>query len=141
MKKNMFKIVMGLALIATISSCTKEQTSLNLLKGTWTLDKEFDDDGIQVVVTDPDVASRVSEITFFECNGKDNDPCTGYLKTVTTYNDNSPTNINATDFSYSVHDKEVLILSGTVFNIDELSKKNFKISRASEPLERYEYSR
>ena len=105
------------------------------------LDKEFDEDGIQVVVTDPDVSARVSEITFFECNGKDNDDCTGYTKTTTTYNDGTPTDINANDFSYSVHDKEVLILSGTVFNIDELSKKSFKISRASEPLERYEYSK
>lgn len=142
MKKNLFKIVMGAAVLATsFSSCTKEQTSLNLLKGTWTLDAEYDSDGDLVDPTNAFVESVTNEITFFECNGKDNDPCTGTAKTTTKYVNDSELDYSASDFSYEVHDKSILIISGTVYEIDELKKSSLKIHPASSPLAVREYSK
>ena len=142
MKKNLFKIAMGVAVLATsLSSCTKEQTSLNLLKGTWTLDAEYDSDGDLVDPTNSFIESVTREVTFFECNGKDNDACTGVAKTTTKYVGDSELGYSASDFSYEVYDKSILILSGTVYEIDELKKGSLKIHPVSAPLAKKEYSK
>lgn len=145
MKKNLFKIVLGVAVIATsFSSCTKEQTSLNLLKGTWTLEEQYDNDGDLVDPTDSpfnDIESVTTEVTFFECNGKDNDACTGVSKTTVVYNDGSDNAINAGDFTYEVHDKTVLVISGQIYDIEELKKKDLTIVPTEQPLAKRVYSK
>ncbi len=145
MNKNLFKIVLGVAVIATsFSSCTKEQTSLNLLKGTWTLQEEYDTDGDLVDPTDSPfniIDTYTEEITFFECNGKDNEPCTGVSKTVVTYNDGTDDNINAGEFEYEVYDKSVLVIAGQVYDIEELKKKDLTIVPTEYPQAKRVYSK
>lgn len=143
MKKNLFKIVLGVAVIATsFSSCTKEQTALNLLHGTWTLEEAYDNDG-DLIETDPTIIeSRSSEVTFFNCNGKDNEPCTGAGKTVTNYvNPILDDDISTYTFSYEVHDKSILLMGGTYYEIEELSKKDLTIISAESPNEKWVYSK
>lgn len=143
MKNNLLKIVFGVAVIATsLSSCTKEQTSLNLLKGTWTLDRSFDTDGDPVDPTDNfGVESQSTEVTFFECNGKDNEPCTGVSKTTTFYEDDNDAYISTGAFNYEVHDKTILVWNGDYYEIDELSKKSLVIYPAAYPLAKQEFSK
>ena len=142
MKKNLFKIVFGVAVLATsLSSCTKEQTSLNLLKGTWTLDAAYDSDGDLIVPNNSIITSQTTEVTFFDCNAKENEPCTGVSKTVTDYVNIDELDYSVNDFSYEVFEKEYLIWGSTTYQIDELSKKSLVIYPASNPKAKREYSK
>lgn len=132
MKKNILYFALALFIIS-VSSCTKEQVSLNKLHGTWKLTSALDADGLPVTP----IASCTSEqlVTFFLCDGKDQDDCYGTTKTTTTCTNGatSTTSITADDFSYSVFENSQMIWSGTPYEIESISKKTLKIHNTRTP--------
>lgn len=141
MKKNLFKIAFCVAVLATsLSSCTKEQTSLNLLKGTWNLDAMYDSDGVLMTPSSM-ITSQVTEVTFFDCNAKENESCTGVTKVTTDYVSSDELSYSVSEFSYEVFEKDFLILGSTTYEIEELTKKSLVIHPASSPKAKREYSK
>lgn len=142
MKKTKFFAIALLTLFTTVfSSCTKEQIALGLLYGTWNLDEQLDSDGDPVTPA-PGVSS-VTEITFFRCNEKAEETCTGTQKVTTTITAGSTTTttISSGDFNYEVFAKSQLIIDGTVFEIETIKKDELKIHPMSQPKATRTYSK
>jgi hypothetical protein len=141
MKKTFFYLtVICFTLSLTMSSCTKEQQALNLLYGTWRLDSQLDDDG-DLIQANPDF--RVESLTtFYRCNGKENEECTGTYKSTTTPTTGSATPfINAGDFTYTVFAKEQLLMAGSYYEIEEIKKKSLIIHPVNSPKASRTYSK
>lgn len=151
MKKTFLPVLAIAAFISlTIGSCTKEQTLLDLLYGTWTLDQELDYLGvIEPFVTTVTVGSNTyvttvaTEATFFDCNDKEEEKCYGTSKTTTTVTTNGVPDVSygASSFEYIVFGKSQLVWNGTVYEIDEVSKKDLVIHPVSAPLAKKTYSK
>lgn len=144
MKKTILPVIAIAAFMAfTISSCTKEQTFLNLLYGTWHLDSELDEDGIPVVITSPIVVSSDLIYTFFACNDKEEENCHGSYKSTTTYTASSgfTPSISAGDFSFRVFGKTQLLLDGDYWEVESIDKKTLSIHPAEKPRATHTFSK
>lgn len=132
--KNLTLSVFAFAFLFLMSACTKEQTTLNTLHGTWKLTSQLDNDGDPVLPTQG--CNVETLITFFLCDDNDQDDCYTSTKTTTTCTAGSTTNttISASESSYSVYAKDILILGSTTYEIESISKKEFKIHPATAPL-------
>ncbi len=133
MKKTVIYLAIA-AVVFTFSSCTKEQTALNQLHGTWKLTSSLDQFGNPPIA----VAGISSEtlVTFFLCDDKDQEDCEGTIKTTTTNSNVVPADvdINSSRFDYSVFEKKQLIWGGNVYEIEKLTKKDLVFHPVSQPL-------
>ncbi len=140
MKKSFLLVaIIAVAFSFTMSSCTKEASTLTILHGTWSLTSELDASGIPVT---PAVGCTYEElVTFFLCKDNDQGDCEGTTKTTTNCTGFLVPAITANNFSYSVFEKSQLVWSGNVFEIESISKKELKIHRTSTPKATLTYSK
>lgn len=133
MKKTVIYLAIA-AVVFSFSACTKEQTALNQLHGTWKLTSSLDQFGNPPLA----VAGVSSEtlVTFFLCDDKDQEDCEGTIKTTTTNTNFVPADvdINSSRFDYSVFEKKQLVWGGTVYEIEKLTKKDLVFHPVSQPL-------
>jgi hypothetical protein len=145
MKRNVLLGIAAIAFMLIFSGCSKEQQLLNILNGDWKLETAKDSKGDIMVFTSLSTLSYEQITTFFDCNTKDNDPCTGTTKTtrvvLNSFDNTQNTVIDSKTFSYQVHDKSTLVIDGQVFAIDAVSKKSLTIHPVEQPLATSEYSK
>lgn len=130
-KSSLLLAILAVAFLFTMSSCSKESTTLTTLHGTWMLTSELDASGVPVL---PTVGCTSEElVTFFLCKDNDQGDCEGTTKATVNCTGFLVPTISTGNFSYSVFEKTQLVWSGTVYEIESISKKEFKIHRASTP--------
>jgi|GEM_PF-4968523 len=146
MKKGLLFAAVAITLVFGMSSCTKEQQFLKTLNGDWRLDTEKDDDGD--VITYGQFVTSYEEIwTFFDCNLKVKEYCSGttITTTVTTIPSGGGTTTNTSvqsgTFTYNVDEKDMLVVGSTVYIIDDVSKKSLTIHRPGHELATMEFSK
>ncbi len=132
MKKSFILLaIIAVAFSFTMSSCSKESTTLTTLHGTWMLTSELDASGLPVL---PAVGCTTEElITFFLCKDNDQGDCEGTQKYTLNCTGFLVPTISTSSFSYRVFEKSQLVWSGTYYEIESISKKELKIHRASTP--------
>ncbi len=132
MKKNILYFALALFIIS-VSSCTKEQVSLNKLHGTWKFVSALDENGLPNT-PNPDCTSEVLS-TFYLCKDKEQSECEGVTKTTTvcTINNTTTTSINSSTFGYSVFENSQMVMGGAIYEIESLTKKDLKIHNVRTP--------
>lgn len=142
MKKGFLFATVVVTLMLSMSSCTKEQQLLKTLNGDWKVETVKDDDG-DVVTQNSNVTFYESIWTFFDCNLKTKERCTGVTVTTTTtnINGNVNTSVQSGTFDYTVDEKDMLIVGQTVYVIDDVSKKSLTIHRPGHELATMEFSK
>ncbi len=142
MKKSLrFFAVVCIVLSIGLSSCTKEQMTINLLYGSWKLDSQLDNAG------NPDLPPSNTTVefirTFYRCDNKQNTSCPGTTKTTTvsTLGGSTITTIDGSSFSYSVFGKSQLVIGGTYYEIESVKGKTLSIHPAEHPLATSTYSK
>ncbi|HWB62213.1 MAG TPA: hypothetical protein VG603_01795 [Chitinophagales bacterium] len=131
-----------MAVLASVSSCTKEQQFLTDLHGTWTLDSYTLNDGS--TPTPIIGVTTQTQVTFFDCSTKNTQQnCTVVTTntTNTTINGSTTTTINSSTGFYEVEEKSTLIMYGTVWAVDKVDKKSLTIHKVDAPKAVYNYSK
>jgi hypothetical protein len=141
--KNKFLLfaILGITISATMTSCTKEQMTINLLYGTWKLDSQLENNGTPVTYNN---GTSVEEFrTFYRCDNKQSNSCVGATKTTTvaTIGGSTVTTIDGRDFSYSVFDNSQLIINGTLYEIESVKKGSLSFHPVEHPLATSTYSK
>ncbi|HLP50114.1 MAG TPA: hypothetical protein VK154_04475 [Chitinophagales bacterium] len=131
--------LLAVAFMCAFSGCTKEQTTLNILHGTWKLTGELDEDGLPVVRS----CTQEEIVTFFLCQDKNQDDCTTSTKVTRTCTTGGTTvtTISAGASNYAVYGKELLVWDGASYEIESISKKEFKIHPVSQPKATHTYEK
>jgi hypothetical protein len=131
MKKSIIYFAVA-CFIISFSACTKEQTTINTLHGTWKLTSILDPNGQPYPV-----GSCTSEklVTFFLCTDKEQGDCEGTTKTTTTCTiaGSTTTTITSGRFGYSVYGKDQLVWGSTNYEIESIKKKDLVIHPVNEP--------
>lgn len=140
MKKSFLLLaIVAVAFSFTMSSCSKESTTLTTLHGTWMLTSELDASGVPVT---PAVGCTYEElVSFFLCKDNDQGDCEGTTKETVNCTGFLVPTITTSNFGFSVFEKSQLVWSGTVYEIESISKKELKIHRASTPKATKTYSK
>lgn len=141
MKKPLLFLSVVCMVTVMISSCTKEQMTINLLYGTWKLDSQLDNGGVEVAL--PSGTSVEFMRTFYRCDNKENTSCTGSTTSTTVSNvgGSTVTTIDGKSFSYSVFGKTQLMMGGTLYEINKAKGKDLVISPVEHPMATSTYSK
>lgn len=128
-KSSLLLAILAVVFLFTMSSCSKESTTLTTLHGTWLLTSELDVFGDPVL---PTVGCTSEElVTFFLCKDNDQGDCKGTTKSTENCGWIVPT-ILTSYFSYAVFEKTQLVWSGSYYEIESISKKELKLHPASD---------